>query len=370
MDNKKLKLSRITIKGYKSFSNACPVDIDLSNITVLLGANGSGKSNLISFFKMLNFMMSGSFQNYIELNGTADTFLHYGAKRTKHISGELYFENLINTDLYSFTLSHATPDRLIITSEEIEWLRKGESNRKKISMETNFKESSLYKTNGVIEKIIWNVLSRCRVFQFHDTSAESFLRKPSHIAASDYLLSEGGNLSAFLWNMRQESKNHYDRIVSYIQVVMPQFGDFLLEPNSNGFVMLKWKDNSANDYILLPQQISDGSLRFIALATLLLQTPEKMPTVIILDEPELGLHPLAIVQLAEMIKQASEHAQIILATQSPRLVDEFDASDIVVMEREDNYSICKRLDTIELKDWLDSYTVSELWDKNVIGGRP
>ncbi|GHV52408.1 hypothetical protein FACS1894181_15480 [Bacteroidia bacterium] len=153
---------------------------------------------------------------------------------------------------------------------------------------------------------------------------------------------------------------------------MPQFKDFYLEPNGKGYVSLKWLDIYPNDYIFLPEQFSDGTIRFIALAALLLQPEQTIPSVIIIDEPELGLHPSAIRQLAEMIKEASMHTQVIVATQSPGLVDEFEASQVTIIES-DNKNGCstaRKLNEDELKDWLENYSLSELWDKNVIGGRP
>lgn len=131
-------------------------------------------------------------------------------------------------------------------------------------------------------------------------------------------------------------------------------------------------DNSATDYRFNAYQFSDGSIRFIALATLLLQPVQTMPNVIILDEPELRLHPYAITQLAEMIKDASLHAQIIIATQSKDLVDHFDIDNITVIEMDEKTqsTSANRLTEEEYRLWLNQYTVSELWDKNIIGGRP
>jgi predicted ATPase len=151
---------------------------------------------------------------------------------------------------------------------------------------------------------------------------------------------------------------------------MPQFKDFYLQPNEKGYVSLKWFDVFPNDYVFLPEQFSDGTVRFIALATLLLQPQETMPKVVVIDEPELGLHPFAIGQLAEMIKEASNHTQVIVATQSPELVDEFEANQITVVESQNGSSIAHKLDEEELRDWLDNYSLSELWNKNVLGGRP
>ena len=134
-------------------------------------------------------------------------------------------------------------------------------------------------------------------------------------------------------------------------------------PNDKGYVMLRWTAISPNDYVMLPEQFSDGTIRFIALATLLFQPKKTMPNMIIIDEPELGLHPFAITQLAEMIKEASMNTQVIVATQSPGLVDEFEANQIIIIERdeESESTIARKLNEEELVDWLENYSLSELW---------
>lgn len=369
-------LKSIQIKGFKSISEKKPVSLALGRVNVILGANGAGKSNIISFFKMLNFMMSGSLQNFVEANGSGQNFLHYGPKITRQIVGKLELENDEFNDNYDFTLYYANPDRLIVSSEEVTYYRKKERKPNPRKLDVEYKESVLsQRSNDESLKIIHRMLSRCKVYQFHDTSAESSMRRANSKDFNNYLQAEGGNVAAFLYRIRDEFPQDYVRIVRYVQSVVPLFKDFVLEPNSYGNIMLQWRDNSATDYILNPNQFSDGSLRFIALATLLLQPKRTMPYVIIIDEPELGLHPIAISQLAEMIKEASINAQIIIATQSPYLIDEFEAKEIVVIESEkdDNgryNTISKRLDEKELEGWLEEYTLSELWDKNIIGGRP
>ena len=121
-----------------------------------------------------------------------------------------------------------------------------------------------------------------------------------------------------------------------------------------------------------PEHFSDGTLRFIALATLFLQPPKLLPQVIFVDEPELGLHPQAVDVLASMVKQATESTQVIMATQSPRLLDSFDYKDIIVAEkdRETGCTMLDRLDEDEVKVWLEDYSLSQIWDKNIIGGQP
>lgn len=215
------------------------------------------------------------------------------------------------------------------------------------------------------------MLSHCKVYQFHDSSVEGPLRQSCPVETANYFQSHGNNLPSFLFFLRENYRSSYDRIVDYVRDVVPQFVDFYLEPVNN-YISLRWMDNSATDYRFNAYQFSDGSIRFIALATLLLQPAQTMPNVIILDEPELGLHPYAITQLAEMIKDASIHSQIIIATQSKDLVDHFDVGNVSVIEMDkDSLSTSvTHLDEAEYQLWLEKYTISELWDKNIIGGRP
>lgn len=366
------KLKKIEIKGYKSISFDTPLNLELDNINILLGSNGSGKSNIISFFKMLGYMMSGNLQLLVEQAGTSNNILYYGAKRTPTLCGELRFENSLSYDIYKFSLTHALPDRLILSSEEIEWGNKQQKNKPQIvPLDTNFKESALISATDTQSQTIRKILSNCKVYQFHDSSVTGPLRQASTVDSAHYLQSEGNNLASFLYYLKLNFNESYQRIVSYVRMIVPQFQDFYLEP-SRGYISLKWIDNSPNDYILSPDQFSDGSIRFVALATLLLQPERTMPNVIIIDEPELGLHPYAIGQLIEMIKDASLHAQIIVATQAPALIDGFSINEITVIERDEEKK-CTRVHQLsekEFKDWLENYTISELWDKNVIGGRP
>jgi predicted ATPase len=369
--NTMAKLEEVTIRGYKSIAFDKPVTLKLNDVSILLGANGAGKSNIISFFQMLSFMMTQTFGRYVELSGTSNALLHYGSKRTPTMSSEVKFSDDNNIDTYSFSLTNANPDRLIITEEKIFWHRNGHDKPKEMNLEPEYKESALAQSSDSTAKIVFQMLSSCKVYQFHDSSAEGPLRQTCPVETANYLQSHGNNLPSFLLFLRDNYINSYNRIVDYVRDVVPQFQDFYLEPNNN-FISLRWIDNSATDYRFNAYQFSDGSIRFIALATLLLQPPQTMPNVIILDEPELGLHPYAITQLAEMIKDASIHAQIIIATQSKDLVDHFDIDNISVieMDKETQSTTATHLSEEEYHLWLQNYTVSELWDKNIIGGRP
>ncbi len=374
--NERLKLTNIHLEGFKSV-NGEGQDIPLGDITVLLGANGAGKSNLISFFKMLNYMMTGALQIYIGESGFADSLLYYGSKRTPRLRASLTFSNADSEDTYHFALSHAAGDTLIFTEESFVWQKRDSDTPYVVQLDPGSKESRLTE-KGESDKtaaVISSLLKGCRVFQFHDTSKEAKIRNSGYIEDDSFLRSDGGNLAAFLYAMQQqeETRPYYQRIVRYVRMAMPQFHDFVLQPSprNENYIILNWRE-SDSEYLFGLHQISDGSLRFMALATLLLQPLKTLPEVIVLDEPELGLHPAAIPILAGMIRTASQHSRVLLATQSTRLVDEFDPENIVVVERDEKEecSVYRRLDAAALAQWLERYSLSELWEKNVIGGRP
>ncbi|MFA7578044.1 MAG: AAA family ATPase, partial [Candidatus Muiribacteriota bacterium] len=332
MPKKRFNLSKIVLSGFKSIASQNePQQILFDNITLIIGANASGKSNLVSFFNMLNRMNTQAIQEFIGKNGFADSLLYYGSKKTARIKAELTFESEVDKDTYGFTLSHASGDKLIFTDEYLTWHHIDYNRPQKLTLGAGHSESKLQEESRKKEsrtaKIIYEILRDCQAFQFHDTSLTAKMRNKVYIGNNRFLFSDGGNVAAFLYTLKNSDifKKYYDRIVARIKLIIPQFGDFVLEPEilNPEYIVLNWREKFEQEYLFGPHQLSDGSMRFIALATLLLQPPQTIPKIIIIDEPELGLHPSAIGVLAEMIKTASKTSQIILATQSSRLIDEF-----------------------------------------------
>jgi len=371
------RLNRLEIHGFKSIDGEGQ-SIDIGPITVLLGANGSGKSNLVSFLRMVNYMTSGGLQNYVADQGFAESLLYFGAKTTSEISARLHFEDENAKDEYAFTLRRDATNRLFFLDETVTYHASGEPIPLIRQLGGGAKESQIQEHARKGDKkcgVALALLFGCRVFQFHDTSATSKIRSEGYADDARYLRSDGGNLAAFLRGLskRSDGQKYYDRIVRHVRQMVPQFGDFDLNPlpDNDKYVRLNWREKGS-DYLFGPHQLSDGSLRFMALTALLLQPPDMRPKVIIVDEPELGLHPSAIASLAGMVKAASVQTQVILATQSPRLVDEFTADQVVVVERDAvrPRSVFHRLDPAKLTEWLERYCLSELWEKNVLGGQP
>jgi predicted ATPase len=207
------------------------------------------------------------------------------------------------------------------------------------------------------------------IYHFHDTSDTAGVKKYCSLSDNLFLFEDASNLAACLYLMKEKYFDYYERIIKTTQLVIPYFKDFMLRPNpfNEDTVRLEWQD-IFSDKIFTANDLSDGSLRFICMATLLLQ--KELPRMVLIDEPELGLHLAAIVILAGLLKKASTRTQVVVSTQSVGLVSEFDVENIIVVEKKDVETVFRRLDSSQLETWLVDYTLGELWDKNIFGGNP
>lgn len=364
------RLRRVILKGFKSINS---MDLELRALNVLIGANGAGKSNLVSFFKMLNEMMGGRLQQYIAATGRAQSLLHFGPKVTPQVEARLEFEVENGLDTYALRLFHAVGDTLIFADESLSFLQTGYTKPKLLPLGSGHQETRLAQEADRGEptaKVFRHLLNRCRVYHFHDTSPTARVRQYCYLGDNRWLMPDAGNLAAFLRRLREESATAYQRIVSTIRLIAPFFDDFEIEPPGTGSdVILNWREKGS-DQVFGPHQLSDGTLRAICLITLLMQPENELPELIIVDEPELGLHPYALNVIAALFKRAAHHTQLLVGTQSSSFLDNFDAEDVVVVHREGRESRFARLDPAALESWLDEYSLGEVWEKNVIGGGP
>lgn len=375
MSKPKLMLERLTLSGFKTIRR---VDaLELGPMNVLIGPNGAGKSNLVSFFRMLNQMMTspGNLQLFVAKAGGASTLLHSGPATTLQIQAELAFKSIKGRNEYQFRLFHAAQDTLIFAEEKLRftptrvraedatWFDLGAGHR-----EPNLIVKANDSKAGKTPRTLWSFLHDCVVHQFHNTSETARIRQRWSVSDNRSLKEDGANLAPFLLRIREQHPAHYQRITLTLRQIAPYFADFVLTPERET-LLLSWRE-VGSDVVFGPHQASDGTLRAMALLALLMQPVEEMPAVIILDEPELGLHPRAISILAELLQTASMHSQVIVATQSPVLLDHFEPEQVIVAERKGAESVFRRLDRFTLEAWLEEYTLSDLWDKNVLGGRP
>ncbi|MCV9382205.1 cobalt transporter ATP-binding subunit [Aeromonas rivipollensis] len=365
-------LDTLTIKGFKSIQELSA--FKLNSLNVIVGANGAGKSNLIAFFKMLRALIDGNLNRFVRDSGGASDLLFGGRKMTS----EMTFETRFGDRGYRFTLMPTLADSCVIEDEAC-FLREpmGLGLWDLLSIGGNSESDSRLAAEAhgnhpdmSYAKPVFDAISSWQVYHFHDTSQSAGMRNYEIVQDNSVLRADATNIGSFLLKLRNQFPSSYQAILAAVRLVIPFFDDFILVPRLMGAsekVNLSWQQKGS-DYPMQPYHLSDGSIRFICLATALLQP--NPPSTIIIDEPELGLHPAAIAILAELIQQASLRTQVIVATQSPALIDQFAIDDIVVVNRKGGASTFERLNEADYAQWLEEYSVGELWTKNVIAGGP
>jgi predicted ATPase len=354
-------LSKLILHGYKSIASC---EIELGKLNVLIGANGAGKSNFIGFFKLIGKILDQQLQSAVGTSGGPDAMLHFGRKKTEMLSAELYFGN----NGYRFELKPTQDNRMMFSRESLWWNMHGDWRPESGHFES-YVEKQKGRTN-IYDYVVLPMHS-WRIYHFHDTSDSATVKQIHGINDNEYLREDARNLAAFLYRLASQHEAHYRRIVKSIQLVAPFFGDFHLRPtvDNKEKIQLEWTE-AGQDVPFSASALSDGTLRFICLATVLLQPEQFMPASILIDEPELGLHPYAIAVLGALMKSAAQKHQIIASTQSVELVNEFEADDLIVVDKEDGASTFKRANAAALAEWLKDYSLGDLWKKNLLGGRP
>lgn len=349
-------LERIQVKGFKSIRE---MDLELRPLNVLIGANGSGKSNFLEVFRLLNQIVEERLQYYVAKEAGANRLLHFGSKTTSEIELKLQFNNGL---YYEVRLATAQGDRLIIAEEK--WGQGGVDFKYNGHPETKL----LAMREPPFDELV-KIFKSWRIYHFHDTSDRAKIRLTGNIHDNEFLRSDASNLAAYLYLMNKLHPNHYRRIVKTMQMIMPFVEDFDLHPvaENQDTIMLAWREKGFGES-LKAHVLSDGSLRFMALTTLLMQP--NLPPLLLIDEPELGLHPYAVNLMLEMIESAAVSTQVIVATQLTKVVDQLAPQDTIVVNRDEKASTFKRFSEQEIEHWLAEYSLGELWEKNVLGGTP
>ena len=374
------RIERVHIRGFRSLA-----DVEFfprPGANVLIGANGSGKSNFVQFFNMLSWMLkSRRLAEFVGRQGGADDQLYRGNVTTPRIQAEVVIRTGTGRNEYRFTLVCAHPDQLLFTEEafrysrddlggDAAWNHLEAGGREALIVEAGQSREAA-QTTGVhpqTARTVTHLLRNCASYQFHNTGVSSSFTKKWDAGDHAYMRADGGNLPAILLRLEREDLRRYERVCRHIRRVLPGFDRFDIE-EQYGKVALRWRSRHS-DKTYGAHLTSDGSLRFFALATLLNLPAEMLPDMLLLDEPELGLHPKAIALIGEMILALAESRQVIVATQSPLLVDAFELDHVFVLEMRDGRTELRENDADQLQTWLDEFSVGELWQKNLLGGRP
>ena len=361
-------LQKILIENYKSIKK---VEIDISNINILIGSNGAGKSNFISFFKLLNSLIKGKLQNYIAEESGANNVFHHGLKSSEYLKGMVSFRNNTNINNYEFELKPNSEGGVFFSEENPVYKTEHYGQTYKYgNIATGNSETNLKTDFRNTIKYLKERLSELRLYHFHDTSKTALVKQSFNIHDNEVLYEDARNLASFLFRLSIKEPKILEKIEKTTRLIAPYFDEFILKPSiyNEEEIRLGWKEKNS-DMLFNASHLSDGTLRMICLVTLFLQP--NPPKIIILDEPELGLHPFALTVLSDLIKKITlQEVQVIISTQSVPLIENFTIDDIIIVEKKGRESIFKKADKNFLKEWVDEYTLGELWEMNLLGGRP
>ena len=348
-------ISQLKLQGYKSIKD---LKINFENINIFIGGNGAGKSNLLSFFGLLKNIGNLELQNTIMKQGGAERILYNGKK----VTDQIYFVSEFGHHAFYARLVPAQGDTMILGQQGLYDI----SERHTLYAADGFRE---LKDSGLVKK--FHLFDQIEVYHFHDTSPSSPMKSSCSISDNERLLSDGRNIAAVLYRISKQYPDEYQQIVDIVNMAAPYFKDFCLRPNplQPSIIQLEWYKNGSES-VFNADQLSDGTLRFIVIATLLNMPEEMSKNIVCIDEPELGMHPYAITLLSDMIKKFASRHQIFIATQSTDFINEFSASDLIITEEKDGETSFSRINDVQLEEWLCEYSLGELWKKNVIGGRP
>lgn len=357
-------LETLTIRNFKSIRDQT---LTLGLLNVFIGGNGSGKSNLIEVFRFLHEIVDQGLAKYTAMKGGADSLLYFGRKQSPDMFFSLEFGEGDRSHGYGSKLTGTDDDTLVID----DWVFYHEKNRyprpwtEPVSVFS--KESKLKEDKSSPRVLVY--MESYRVYHFHDTSDVAAMKGTSDVDDNRFLRPQAENLAAFLYWLQEMRPEHMANIQDAIRQIAPFFDEFRLAPSrlNPSKIRLEWKEKGSDMYFNA-SSLSDGTLRFICLATLLLQ-PD-LPPLILLDEPELGLHPAAVTLLASLLSSASTRTQVLVATQSVTLVNQFEPEQVWAVDREDRQSVFRHLSRADMSGWLDDYALGELWEKNVLGARP
>ncbi len=370
MNEEYKNLKRIKVEGFKSIAH---LDLPMEKINILIGANGAGKTNLISLFTFLSYLSQGKLRNYVETEGGAERFFHFG---TKHTS-QMMFDLEVGNNGYHVEFSpNLDDDSLVFSNEYCKFSMSNRLFRLYPKMgESGFLSGERAESEPV-KRYTQEYLQTCRVYHFHDTSNQARFKKTNKLVNDYYLERDAANIAPFLYSLKTsdnvEFRQSYQQIVAAVRSVAPFFHDFYLEPSGvegDENIMLRWT-HTKQEAPFSANALSDGTARFICLATLFLQPVFRRPNTIILDEPELGLHPAALDVLGDIIKVTAKETQVICSTQSVAFANLFEPENFVVVDAEDGVSRFQRLKREPLEQWLQEYGMGDIWAKNLIGGRP
>lgn len=379
---------RITIEGYRRLFN---VQIDMRDrpLTVMIGANGVGKTSLLEIFSLLAASANAQLANKIsELGGLPDIVTRDRANSiaislSMSVPGYAPLDYQLEVALKGFTYEialetltqqnnrHALEPLKYIESRGLDVIYFNTEDRALLrpNWDHNPLETSLAQVPKMYQEPekLRKRLASCTFYGALNVAPKSPVRLPQSMRPASLPGANGEDLVSCLYYLRETDPERFEIIEDTLTAAFPDFERLGFPPVAAGTITMTWKDKNFSKPIYM-HQLSEGTLRFIWLITLL-QSPG-LTAVTLIDEPEVSLHPELLRLLADMMREASQKTQLIVATHSDRLIRFLKPEEVLVCDAEDGLTTMRWGDSFNLEHWLEEYSLDQVWAMNLMGGRP
>ncbi len=363
-------IKKITIQNFFSFGTEQTIELN-ADTNVLVGINGTGKSNFIKAIRLLKASIEGDFEklfsqrwgafdgvaNFIdpyadEINITCVFSQESINKNTfiRNVDSDIFYRMDIQRQVRGFKVQES-----ILENEYILMKRKDGDKW------SNNKDYDIF-------MCILAIVNKLTVYDYFDTTFESPIRQLSPYYSEENLLSDGKNLTALLSYLNGNSVKAFDKLVEEFKNINPNFRELVFTTPVAGKSLLSLKEKNLDRAITI-EHISDGTLRYLLLLSIFYNP--KRGSVVCLDEPEMGLHPDMIYGISRGIKYAAQNGtQMIIATHSPLLLNDFELEDLMIFEKnEANETIVKKVSEEDFPDWEGEFLAGQMWLRGQIGGK-
>jgi predicted ATPase len=389
-----MKISTLHMHNYR-----CLVDVELPirDLTVVIGPNGAGKTSLLEVFQLLERGCQQELGSFLASQGGVQAVLSHPRIAGRPPCLQIGVELDVQSDQsdapmdYRFELAGQQVGYMI-NSERLEWQFDPQAKKpfqyidahrdrlyyadptKAVKMaqpdwDYNRLELALAQVPKMYREpeTLRSMFASTRHYSFLDVSPRAVVRSSQSLTPDTRPGPNGENLYSALYNMRASHRDIYERIGALLEQGFADFKRLEFPVVGAGQVTLAWYERGSREP-LYPNQLSEGTLRFLWLITILLATPE--PALLLLDEPEVSMHPELLKLLAALLQDASVRSQIVVATHSPDLIRWLQPEEVLIADKEDGVTRFTWADELDLDEWLEEYTLRDLWLMGNLGGRP
>ncbi len=380
------RLKNISVKGFRRLHN---IDLEMRNLTVMIGANGSGKTSFLDVFSILAASASGNLHQQLQLKGGLNEILTRGKARELEISlamnvpdrEPLKYRLALSPKGLSYEIREETLTQQsdIYAPEPFKYIQSDGLDIKYFSQEDrrllrpNWEHNPLETSLSQVPKMyrepenLRKSLASCTYYGALDVSEKSPIRLPQAMRPAKLPGAKGEDLVSCLYDLRESDRDRFEFLENILSAAFPDFERLNFPPVAAGTISMTWTDRNFSQPIYL-HELSEGTLRFLWLATLI--QSQNLTTITLIDEPEVSLHPDLLRHLVYLMREAAKHTQLIVATHSDRLIGFLEPHEVLICDTEEGEAKMTWADTLNLSKWLEDYSLDQVWAMNIMGGRP